>query len=112
MAASIQEIFGSSATYNTTTDELTIKLSDFSAAGFTDFANATAADGEKILAAILVFNANRTYTETHKVVVEKSFGGATLAQRNNTSHYRFSYNAGIYVPATGVPTAPDPDLVA
>jgi len=103
----IQQLFGTNATV--TSNELTIKFSDFSSIGWGTAAGTT--DAEKWLTAILL--KARAFSETNldevpNINVQDPYPGLTM--RNNALKREYSYNVQVYVPDTSA-IVPDPDLI-
>lgn len=103
----LQQIFGTNATV--TSNELTIKFSDFSSVGWDTAAGTT--DAEKWFTAILIKAREFSEANTDQIPnlnIQEPFPG--LVMRNNALKREYSYSVQVYVPDSSA-TAPDPDLI-
>jgi hypothetical protein len=114
MTASYTEVFGSGATFGTDGTGTWVKfyLDPLVAlTGITPSSANSANGADKTLSALIIFNALRTYTEGHSVVLTKSTIPLQVAQRNASAKWKQDYSISVYQTATGIPTAIDPDDV-
>jgi hypothetical protein len=103
----LQQIFGTNASVSS--NELTIKFSDFSSIGWNAPTGTT--DAEKWLTAILLkareFSAANP-DQVPNINVQEPYPG--LVMRNTVLKREYSYNVQVYVPDTSS-SVPDPDLI-
>lgn len=112
--ATLVDIFGTGATATLLNGKTQISFfpENIPNSGLANVQPTTTNAPEKSLAALVVGNSKRTFTEVdNSVVVAPGFAGLQLAQRNNVTKLQQDFTVSLYSAATGVPTITDPDDV-